>query len=144
MAQTKIPKPMAKIFSGGHQLLYKLSKGKFGATMGKGSVGLLTTVGRKSGKSRTVPLMYIEHPDGWVITASASGHDVHPGWYHNLKARDHADFTIGDVTHTVSHREMDGHERTEIWDRLVSANGDFGEYQKVTDRLIPVIVLAKA
>lgn len=81
MARTKMPKGVTKLFSGVHTLLYKLSGGKLGSTMSGGRIGLLTTIGRKSGNDRTVPLILVEHGDGWAVTASYSGHDVDPAWY---------------------------------------------------------------
>ncbi len=141
MAQTKMPKGITKVFSGGHTLLYKLSGGKLGSTMSGGQIGLLTTTGRKSGNDRTVPLILVDHGEGWAVTASYSGHDVHPAWYLNLQEQSEATLTIAKTNHRVRAREMEGDERTETWDRLTAAYPDYAEYQKVTDRVIPVLAL---
>ena len=144
MAQTKMHKGMTKVFSGAHALLYKVSAGRLGSSMGGGTVGLLTTTGRKSGKERTVPLTVVEHGNGWAVIASYSGHDVHPAWYLNLQAKPEATLTIGKTDHAVRSRELEGAERTEVWDRVTSTLPDYLEYQKVTDRVIPVVALEKS
>lgn len=134
-------KGMTKVFSGGHALLYKLSGGKLGSTMSGGTIALLTTKGRKSGADRTVPLIIVEHGSGWAVAASFSGHDVHPAWYLNMQTLPEADLTIAKTTHRVRPRELKGDERNEVWDRLTAVYPDYAEYQKVTDRLIPVLLL---
>ena len=141
MARTKMPKGVTKIFSGGHTLLYKLSGGKLGSTMSGGQIGLLTTTGRKSGNDRTVPLIFVEHGKGWAVTASHSGHDFDPAWYLNLQAQPEADLTVAKTTHRVRARVLEGEERAETWNRLNAAYSDYAEYQKVTDRVIPVVAL---
>lgn len=143
MARTKMHKGMTKVFSGGHTLLYKLSGGKLGSSMSGGTIGLLTTTGRKSGKQRTVPLIVVDHKDDWVVTASYSGHDVHPAWYLNMQDNPNATLTLGSADHSVTPRELEGDERTDAWNRLTAAYPDYAEYQKVTDRLIPVVALEK-
>ena len=144
MAQTKVPKPFAKVFAGAHRIVYELSGGRIGAKVGGGTIGLLTTTGRKSGKTRTTPLTVLEHGDGWAVTASFSGHDTHPDWYLNLQADPMATLKLGSVEHAVRARDAEGAERTELWDRLVAAYSGYAEYQKVTDRVIPVIALDPA
>jgi deazaflavin-dependent oxidoreductase (nitroreductase family) len=67
--------------------LYRWTGGRIGGTAGEVRFLLLTTVGRKSGKVSTTPLAYIDHEDGYLVTATNAGMPRHPGWYHNLKAR---------------------------------------------------------
>lgn len=144
VAQTKMHKGMTKVFSGAHALLYKASGGKLGSSMSGGTIGLLTTTGRKSGKERTVPLIVVDNGDGWAVSASYSGHDVHPAWYLNMQAKPEATLTIGKTDHSVRPRVLEGAERKEVWDRLTSAYPDYAEYQKVTGRVIPVVALEKS
>src|SRR4051794_14843627 len=66
-----------------HRGLYRLTRGKIGATMGPMKVLLLTTIGRKSGQERTWPLGYFRDGDRVIIIASAGGQDAHPAWYLN-------------------------------------------------------------
>lgn len=144
MARTKIPKPAAKIFSAMHRSVYKLSGGRIAGSFGASTVILLTTTGRKTGKKRTLPLIGVDHGDGWGIIASASGHDTHPAWYLNLEANPQATVTVGSTEHPVVARVLEGDERQQVWDQAVEANADYAEYQKVTDRVIPVLALEPA
>ena len=144
MARTKIPKAMSKAFSAMHRGVYKLSSGRIGGSFGASKVILITTTGRKSGKKRTLPLIGVDHGDGWGIIASASGHDTHPAWYLNLKANPEATVTVGKTEHSVVARILEGEERQQVWDQAVEANPDYAEYQKVTDRVIPVLALEPA
>lgn len=65
--------------------LYRASGGRIGGRMNGGAVLLLTTIGRKSGKPRTVPVIYLVDGSSYVVTASAGGLDRHPGWFFNLR-----------------------------------------------------------
>jgi len=144
MARTKIPKPVAKIFSAMHRGVYKLSGGRIAGSFGENTVILLTTTGRKTGKKRTQPLIGVDHGDGWGVLASASGHDSHPAWFLNLEANPKATVTVGSTEHTVVARVLEGEERQQVWDTAVAAYSDYAEYQKVTDRIIPVLALDPA
>ena len=142
---TKIPKPMARVFTGLHGFVYRISKGKVGGRFGGGEAGgqvvILGTTGAKTGKARTSPLLAFPHGDDWVVIASFSGHDFHPGWYHNLVASPEATLTIGAETSAVRARFTQGAERDELWERVSTAYTDYQKYERVTDREIPVVVL---
>ena len=143
MAQTKINKRVGKIFTGLHTKVLKLSGGRIGAKMGGGEIIVLGTTGRKSGAFREQPLIGGDHPDGWVVIASYSGHDTHPAWYLNLMAKPEASVLAGGETYAVTAREVSGDERTKLWDEMAANYSDYAEYQKVTDRQIPVLVLER-
>ncbi len=143
MAQTKMNKSMAKLFSSVHVGLYKMSGGRIGGKMQGGQVIILGTIGRKTGEKRERPLIATEHPDGWVVIASFSGHDEHPAWYLNLKTDPSATVRIHGDSFDVRARETEGAERDELWEKMVEVYGDYDEYRKVTDRVIPVLVLER-
>ncbi len=143
MAQTKVNKTVARIFNGLHRGVYKLSRGRFGGKIAGGAIILLRTTGRKSGKQRECPLIAGDHTDGWVIVASFSGHDEHPAWYLNLEADPAATVTLGNVETPVRARATEGEERAALWDQMAEIYGDYNEYQAVTDREIPVLVLER-
>lgn len=143
MAQTKMNKTAARIFTGLHGSIYKLTKGKVGGKMAGGNIIVLETKGRKSGKVRQRPLIALDHPDGWAIVASFSGHDEHPGWFHNLQADPTATIRLGSDSYRVKARVTSGGERTELWDKLTAIYADYDEYQAVTERKIPVVVLER-
>jgi deazaflavin-dependent oxidoreductase (nitroreductase family) len=104
-------------------------------------VVLITMRGAKSGKLRKVPLMRVEHDGVYAVVASKGGAPEHPVWYHNLKANPVVDLQDGTVTHDYRAREVDGEEREIWWKRSVAAYPPYADYQKKTDRLIPVFVL---
>ncbi len=143
MAQTKVNKTMANIFTGMHGRVYKLTGGRLGGKMSGGNIIVLGTTGRKSGQRRERPLIAGDHPDGWVIIASFSGHDTHPDWYLNLEADPEATVQLGKETHDVRARVTEGDERSELWQQMADIYSDYDEYQQVTEREIPVIVLER-
>ena len=102
---------------------------------------LLTSVGAKSGKLRKTPLMRVEHEGEYAVVASLGGAPKHPVWYFNLAAHPHVELQDGPVKRDYTAREVAGAERDEWWQRSVAAWPDYAEYQKKTDRQIPVFVL---
>nr|WP_090277975.1 nitroreductase family deazaflavin-dependent oxidoreductase [Mycolicibacterium komanii]CRL73317.1 deazaflavin-dependent nitroreductase family protein [Mycolicibacterium komanii] len=102
---------------------------------------LLTTVGAKTGKIRKTPLMRVEHDGQYAIVASLGGAPKHPVWYHNVKAHPRVELQDGPVTREYEAREVTGDEKALWWERAVAAWPDYAEYQKKTDRQIPVFVL---
>jgi deazaflavin-dependent oxidoreductase (nitroreductase family) len=105
---------------------------------------LLTTRGVRSGKLRKVPLMRVEHDGRYAIVASLGGAPKHPVWYHNVKAESHVELQDGTQTQDYRAREVTGEEKVQWWERAVAAFPDYADYQKKTDRQIPVFVLEPA
>ncbi|MFE3260832.1 nitroreductase family deazaflavin-dependent oxidoreductase [Nocardia sp. NPDC059091] len=102
---------------------------------------LLTTRGNKSGKLRKTPLMRIEHDGEYAVVASLGGAPKHPVWYWNVKADPHVELRDRDVVKDYDAREVTGDEKTLWWKRAVEVWPDYAEYQKKTDRQIPLFVL---
>ncbi|MDY6870025.1 MAG: nitroreductase family deazaflavin-dependent oxidoreductase [Actinomycetota bacterium] len=102
---------------------------------------LLTTVGAKSGKLRKTPLMRVEHQGEYAVVASLGGAPKHPVWYCNIKKNPRVELQDRTVTKEYDAREVFGEEKAEWWDRAVEVWPDYAEYQKKTDREIPVFVL---
>jgi deazaflavin-dependent oxidoreductase (nitroreductase family) len=108
----------------------------------KGSpVVLITMRGAKSGKLRKVPLMRVEHEGRYAIVASLGGAPKHPVWYHNVKADPHLELQDGTEKGDFVAREVTGDEKAQWWERAVAAYPDYADYQRKTDRQIPVFVL---
>lgn len=120
---------------------YESSGGTDGTTLRGMPVVVLTMVGAKTGAMRKVPLMRVEHEGSYAAVASMGGAPTNPVWYRNLLAHPEVDLQDGPVTILVRARELSGAERTLWWDRAVAAYPDYADYQKRTDRLIPVFVL---
>jgi deazaflavin-dependent oxidoreductase (nitroreductase family) len=110
---------------------------------GKGVV-LLTMRGAKSGKIRKVPLMRVEHDGVYAVVASLGGAPKHPVWYYNLKADPKVQLLDGAVAGEFVAREIDGEEREVWWPRCVEAWPDYAEYEKKTDRVMPIFLLEPA
>lgn len=106
---------------------------------------IFTTRGNKSGKLRKMALMRVEHDGEYALVASMGGAPTNPVWYHNLKA-DPTALMIQDGPEPFDAvaREVDGDERSLWWDRAVAVYPDYAEYQKSTDRVIPVFVARPA
>lgn len=110
------------------------------ATMMDRPVVLLTMLGI-SGKVRKVPLMRVEHEGRYAAVASQGGAATHPKWYANLRKNPVVDLMDGSTTRTMRARELDGAERAEWWERCVAAYPLYADYQKRTERTIPVLIL---
>lgn len=123
--------------------IYRRSGGKWMGRFPSGApVCLLTTSGRKSGQSRTVPLLYLKDGDDLVIVASQGGAPQHPGWYFNLQANPRATVEIGTDRFPVSGRRVSEEEKAALWPRLVAIYAPYDAYQKRTTRPIPVVRLS--
>ena len=105
---------------------------------------IVTTRGNRSGKLRKTPLMRVEHDGEYALVASLGGAPAHPVWYHNLKADPEA-VTIQDGPEPFDARvrELTGEERDEWWERAVAAYPPYADYQKKTERVIPVLVASR-
>ncbi|MET8167484.1 nitroreductase family deazaflavin-dependent oxidoreductase [Streptomyces sp. NPDC005329] len=107
-------------------------------------VVILTTLGAKSGKIRKTPVMRVEHDGSYAVIASMAGAPTHPVWYHNAVADPRVELQDGPVRQDMLAREVTGDEKALWWARAVEAFPDYAEYQKNTDREIPVLVLESA
>ena len=120
---------------------YMASGGTEGAEMKGRPVILLSTIGAKSGKIRKTPLMRVEHGGQYAVVASLGGAPKHPVWYHNIVANPRVELQDGPVSKDYDAREVFGDEKAQWWERAVAAWPDYADYQKKTDRQIPVFVL---
>ncbi|EFL36714.1 conserved hypothetical protein [Streptomyces viridochromogenes DSM 40736] len=126
--------------------LYESSGGTEGTTLqgSKMPVVLLTSRGAKSGKLRKTPVMRVEHEGRYAAVASLGGAPQHPVWYFNLKAHPQVELQDGPVKQDMTAREITGQEKSEWWERAVAAYPPYADYQKKTNREIPVFVLEPA
>jgi deazaflavin-dependent oxidoreductase (nitroreductase family) len=104
-------------------------------------VVLVTIRGAKSGNLRYVPLMRVEHDGTYAIVASIGGAPKNPTWYGNVKAEPHVELQDGTTTGEYMAREVTGDEKAIWWERAVAAYPSYADYQRKTDRVIPVLVL---
>jgi deazaflavin-dependent oxidoreductase (nitroreductase family) len=102
---------------------------------------LLHHTGAKSGKSRINPLAYQADGDRYVIFASKAGAPTNPDWYHNLKAQPNVKIEVGTDTIDAVASEASGEERERLFRTQAERVPQFADYEKKTERVIPVIVL---
>jgi deazaflavin-dependent oxidoreductase (nitroreductase family) len=121
--------------------LYRLSGGRIGGSLAGSPVLLLTTTGRKSGQSRTAPVVYLPDGERQVVIGSNAGHRNAPAWSLNLKANPEAEVEVGRKRRPVRARVAAGEERADLWRRIVEQYSGFDDYEARTDREIAVFVL---
>jgi deazaflavin-dependent oxidoreductase (nitroreductase family) len=88
--------------------------------------------------------MKVEHDGSYALVASKGGDPNHPGWYHNIVADPDVTVQDGTLVQDMRAREVDGTERDEWWGRAVEAWPDYANYQRKTERTIPVLVVEPA
>jgi deazaflavin-dependent oxidoreductase (nitroreductase family) len=107
-------------------------------------VVIVTMRGNKSGKVRKIALMRVEHDGAYALVASMGGAPANPVWYYNLKAHpDEVTIQDGPEPVAVHVREVFGDERDAWWTRAVAAYPPYADYQKRTERVIPVFVATR-
>ncbi len=124
-----------------HASVYRATDGRLAGRMMKSPVLLLFTTGRRTGKERATPLLYLEDAGSFVIAASNGGTSGHPAWWLNLEANPEARVVVGNRRLRVRVEEAEGEEKQRLWGRLVEMYRPYEDYQRKTDRGIPVGVL---
>jgi F420H(2)-dependent quinone reductase len=131
-----------------HVWLYQRTAGKLGGRWRVGSafprgvpVLLLTTIGRKTGKARTTPLLYLEDGGRYAVVGSQGGLPKDPLWFGNLVATPDVEVQVGGRVRAMRARVASAEERAALWPRLVGHYADFAKYQGWTAREIPVVLL---
>jgi deazaflavin-dependent oxidoreductase (nitroreductase family) len=122
--------------------LYESSGGTEGTTLRDTGlpVVVVTSLGARSGKIRKTPLMRVEHDGTYALVASQGGAPVHPTWYHNVTRHPLIELQDGPVRQDMKVREVHGEEKATWWARAVEAFPNYAEYQRRTDREIPLLV----
>jgi deazaflavin-dependent oxidoreductase (nitroreductase family) len=124
-----------------HTLVYRLSAGRLGTTLLGMPMLLLTAWGRRTGKLRTTPLLYLPVDDMFVLVASNGSALHHPTWWFNLQAHPEALVQIGPIRGRVRAVGASSAERRQFWPLLLQLYPLYARYQARTDREIPLIVL---
>jgi deazaflavin-dependent oxidoreductase (nitroreductase family) len=120
---------------------FRANEGRVGGMFEGSTLLLLHHTGAKSGKSRINPLGYLNDQGRYVVFASKAGAPTNPDWYHNLKAHPNVTIEVGTDTVGVVASEATGEERERLYRTQAERIPQFAEYEKQTDRVIPVIVL---
>ena len=102
---------------------------------------LLSTIGRRSGKPRTQPVMYLRDDDCYLVAATFGGHDQDPAWLMNLQARPQATVIVEGRKTSVLATIATPDERDRLWPRFLSLSPAYQKYQRSAKRLIPIVRL---
>lgn len=134
---------LSRLFAG-HTAIYRLTHGLIGHRLpGAPPMLLLDHVGARSGTRRTTPLVYRRDGDDLVLVASKGGYPKHPGWYHNLVANPDTTVQVGGEHRQVRARVASPPEHDRLWPLMLRTYSGFAEYQKRTERQIPLVVLER-
>ena len=121
--------------------IYRATRGRLLGRVGRAPVMLLTTTGRRSGESRTAPVLYMADGDRLVAIGSNAGNQRAPAWALNLKANPDAQVEVRGDRRQVRARVAEGDERADLWRRMNEQYGGFDDYRQRTSRDIAVFVL---
>jgi deazaflavin-dependent oxidoreductase (nitroreductase family) len=133
------------LFGQEHVERYRATGGEQGYDWQRGTtILLLTTRGRKSGEERTTPLIFRPHGDDYMIVASKGGTDAPPAWYLNLQADPDVQVQVRGDVFSARARDATPEEQPGMWREMAAVWPDYDEYQKRTERRIPVVVLERA
>ena len=127
-----------------HRTLYRASDGKLGRTFFGSSVLLLTTTGRKTRRPRTWPLSYLSEGNRLIVLAANGGQSNNPAWYTNLRANPRVSVQLGERTRLMIAQTAEGDERARFWARAVREYPAYEDYQRKTNRQIPIVILRPA
>ncbi|MCU0494650.1 MAG: nitroreductase family deazaflavin-dependent oxidoreductase [Chloroflexaceae bacterium] len=124
-----------------HITLYRLLRGRVpGKFFGTHSI-LVTTMGRKSGKPRTTPLLFVPDGDSYIVVASYGGSNKHPAWYLNMEANPHV-LVEAHGTSVETHASLvHENEYESLWARLVAIYPTYASYRRATTRRLPIVRL---
>lgn len=137
--------PLTELLFRHHPTIYRRTGGAIGGKLGDWPILLLNTTGRKTGKPRSNCLVCVERDNGWAIAASWAGEPKHPVWYLNLMANPETTIEWQGKVEPVTARELEGDERSQVWQEIVARDEGFAVYEERTAgvREIPVVLLEK-
>jgi deazaflavin-dependent oxidoreductase (nitroreductase family) len=131
------------LFGEEHVSVYRQTDGARGYDWRGTTILLLSTEGRRSGESRTTPLIHRTDSGHWIVVASKGGAPENPGWYENLKANPEASIQVKGEQLSVRASTAEGEERDRLWSLMTEVWPAYDDYQARTDREIPVVVLSR-
>jgi deazaflavin-dependent oxidoreductase (nitroreductase family) len=135
--------PLLRVLMGGHAAVYRASHGLVGHRFpGAPPTLLLDHVGAKSARKRTSPIGYSVDGENLILVASKGGYPKHPAWFHNLLANPDTTVQVGSRRKPVRARVADAKERERLWPMVLAVYGGYADYQRRTEREIPLVILA--
>jgi F420H(2)-dependent quinone reductase len=135
--------PLLRRLMGGHAAVYRATHGLIGHRFpGAPPVLLLDHVGAKSGAHRTSPLVYGVDGKDLILVASKGGYPKNPAWFHNLVANPDTTVQVGSRRQPVHARAADAEERKRLWPLMLKVYSGYADYQRRTEREIPLVILS--
>lgn len=129
------------LFGDEHVRAYRETGGQRGYHWRGTEILLLNTTGRRSGQERTFALIHRADGDRYVIVASKGGAPDHPLWFKNLEAQPDVTVQVRDQVIPVRASVAEGDERARLWSLMTEVWPNYDNYQRKTEREIPVVVL---
>lgn len=126
-----------------HTVLFRTTGGRIGKRLVNNDMLLLSTIGSRTGKRHTVPLLYLRDGDDHVIIASWGGRPENPQWYRNLQAQPRTTIQVLGEKIPVTARTANPTERVRLWPLILAAYDGYAEYESRTTREIPVVILTR-
>ncbi len=133
---------LIKFFTSLNAFVFRVTGGRLGSQMGKQSVLLLHTMGRKSGKPFVTPLSYYRDGENYLVVASNWGKENHPDWFRNLMHQPQTQIQVKNVTLPVIAHEANPQEHERLWSLVTRQNSQYLQYQKGVERQIPIVILS--
>lgn len=123
---------------------FRANGGKVGQQFEGKPMAVITTAGARTGAKRENPLVRLDDGGSVYVIASKGGAPENPDWYYNLLANPEVTVELGTETFTARAKVVeDEAERRRLYDKMIAQFDSFGEYEKMTDRRIPVVELAR-
>jgi deazaflavin-dependent oxidoreductase (nitroreductase family) len=138
------PKAVIRFFTALNVWVYRLTGGRLMNGLEGAPICLVTMTGRRSGRRKTLALMYTPHGQDVLLVASLGGAPQHPAWYYNLKADPNVVIQAGRVRRRMRAREASAEEKRTLWPVAVANYASFADYQKRTPREIPLFICSPA
>jgi deazaflavin-dependent oxidoreductase (nitroreductase family) len=133
----------SELYGADHVRRYRETNGDHGHDWRGTQTLLLTTIGRRSGEPRTTPLIYGRSGDDYVIVASKGGSHEPPAWYENIRENPEVELQVLDERFRARARTAGPDEKPELWKTMTAEWPAYDDYQRKTDREIPVVVLER-
>jgi deazaflavin-dependent oxidoreductase (nitroreductase family) len=132
---------LIRIFMTVNSFIIRVTRGRVGAQLGTQTILLLHTIGRKSGQLRVTPIAYFHYEGRYLIVESNWGKDLHADWYFNLNNQPQTSIEVNGETIPVKVGFAEGDEYVRLWEYVTKKHPPYLNYQKMTQRKIPIMVL---
>tara|TARA_B100000029_G_scaffold492440_1_gene553747 strand:- start:554 stop:1000 length:447 start_codon:yes stop_codon:yes gene_type:complete len=134
---------LIKIFSKFHLFILNKFNNKYLNNLLGMPVLILFTIGRKTKKIRSAPLVYFDIDNSYVIVASNGGNPNDPNWFKNLISKKTVKIKIADEILECKYEILKNEYRKEVWDKIIKIYPKYVEYQNLSKRIIPLVRLHK-